>query len=114
MRKSSVRETLGQSNQEIQSFLNSLRTFWRRSQVQRQITHHLEDIQGRNERDWGYPGALQDILFTASYRHTHYKQSLSIKCVCVDCHSGQDPVCELVLKSDCQQLGCAGLSIQRR
>ncbi|CRG85878.1 hypothetical protein PISL3812_02882 [Talaromyces islandicus] len=86
VRKSGVKDTFGQPNQEIRSLLNSLRTSRKRSQIQRHIMNHLKD-QGRNERDWCYPGVSQDRF--------------------------QDPVCELALKSDCRQLGCAEQLIQR-
>lgn len=105
VRKSGVKETFGQPNQEIRSFLNSLRTSRKRTQIQQQIVEHLKDFQGYNERDWSYPGVLQDILFPASYRHRHYEQDPVVECVCITCHSSQ---------SDCQRLGCAEQSIQRR
>jgi nucleoside phosphorylase len=114
VRKSGVKETLGQPNQEIRSFLNSLRTSRKQTQIQQQITNHLRDLQGRNERYWSYPGVLQDILFPASYRHRHYEQGSSVECACIHCYSSQDPVCETALKNDCQGLGCAGKVIQRR
>jgi nucleoside phosphorylase len=114
VRKSGVKETLGQPNQEIRSFLNGLRTSRRQAHVQQQIARYLEDIQGRDERHWSYPGAPQDILFPATYRHRHYEPGPGMECACFDCHSSQDSVCELALKSDCQRLGCAGQSIQRR
>ncbi|CRG92827.1 hypothetical protein PISL3812_09898 [Talaromyces islandicus] len=114
VRKSGVKETLGQPKQEIRSFLNSLRTFRKRTQIQQQIMEHLKDLQRHNERDWSYPGVSQDILFPASYRHRHYEQDPRVECACIDYHSNKDPVCELALKSDCQRLGCAGRSIQRR
>ncbi|KAH8698443.1 putative kinesin [Talaromyces proteolyticus] len=113
VRKSGVKETLGQPSQDIRSFLNSLQSSRRRTQIQRQIACHLKDFRGREERDWTYPGVSRDILFAASYRHKHYKQCPGVECICIDCHSIQDPVCELALRSDCQGLGCAGQSIQR-
>jgi nucleoside phosphorylase len=116
IRKRGVKETLGQPNQEIRSFLNSLQTLQRQTHIQQQTTQYLKDIQGHNERDWSYPGVLQDILFAASHRHKHYQQDPVIECLCIDCHYMHDPVCELALNSDCQKLGCTGLpgvSIQR-
>jgi nucleoside phosphorylase len=114
VRKSGIKETLGQPNQEIRSFLNDLRTSQRQAHVQQQIAHYLEDVQGHDERKWSYPGIPQDILFPATYRHRHYEPGPSVECACFGCHSSQDPVCELALNSDCQQLGCGGQSIQRR
>ncbi|CRG88498.1 hypothetical protein PISL3812_05529 [Talaromyces islandicus] len=93
VRKSGIKETLGQPNQEIRSFLNGLRTSRRQAHVQQQIAHYLEDIRGRDERHWSYPGVPQDtILFPATYRHRHYEPSPGVECACLDCHSSQDPV----------------------
>lgn len=57
-----------------------------------------------------YPGATQDVLFDASYRHKHYEQHSNKEDICF---SGQELVCMQASASDCQQLGCAGQTLLR-
>ncbi|EED13534.1 kinesin, putative [Talaromyces stipitatus ATCC 10500] len=112
-RKSSNKEALGSPNQQIQSFLNRLRTRRMKDQVQRQTAQYLKILQEMEGNEWNYPGVSQDRLFRASYRHKHYKQQYTIECICADCHSSSDPVCEQALKGDCKKVGCGGEVIQR-
>lgn len=113
-RKKVVMETPGSPNREIRSFLNFLRTLKMRDQVQRQSTQYLKMLQEMKENHWNYPGVLQDRLFEATYRHKHYKQQSVAECICADCHSSFDPVCQQALKSDCGTVGCAGDLVPRR
>ncbi|KAI7970683.1 hypothetical protein EIK77_003083 [Talaromyces pinophilus] len=113
-RKSGVKETLGSPNQEIQSFLNRLRTRRMREQLQRHTAQYLQILQEMEDSEWRYPGVSNDTLFEASYRHKHYQQQSPIECICVGCRSTFDPVCEQALKSDCKKIGCAGHLVQRR
>lgn len=113
-RKSGVKETLTTPSQEIQSFLNRLRTRRMKDQIQRQTTQYLQILQEMEGNEWNYPGTLHDSLFKASYRHKHYKQQSATECVCAHCHSNSDPVCQQALKGDCKSIGCAGDLIPRR
>ena len=56
---------------------------------------------------------MYDVLFEASYRHKHYQQDQVSRCVCSRCRFSNDPVCEEVLKKDCNSLGCTGKLVQR-
>jgi nucleoside phosphorylase len=112
-RRSDVKETLGQSNQEIRALLNHLRTHRTRNRVQEQISQHLEYIREHKGSDWNYPGTTHDVLFEASYCHKHYQPSSVAKCICTDCKSSQDSVCEQALRSDCKAIGCTGELVQR-
>jgi nucleoside phosphorylase len=112
-RKSGVRETLGSPNQAIQSFLNRLRSRRTRNQVQRYTIQYLQSLQEMEDNRWSYPGVSHDTLFEASYCHKHYKQQSVIGCICKDCHSTSDPVCDQALKSDCKKVGCVGQLVQR-
>ncbi|KAI7977259.1 hypothetical protein EIK77_008170 [Talaromyces pinophilus] len=113
-RKSGVKETLGPPNQEIQAFLNRLRTRRLKNQVQQSAAQYLQTLQETNGTVWSYPGISNDILFEASYRHKHYQRKPPTDCLCVRCRPTFDAVCEQALKCDCTQLGCAGHLIQRR
>ncbi|KAF3390061.1 hypothetical protein DPV78_011783 [Talaromyces pinophilus] len=112
-RKSGVKETLGSPNQEIQSFLNRLRTRRMRNKVQRHTAQYLQILQGMEDNEWSYLGVSHDTLFEASYRHKHYQQQSAIECICIGCCSTYDPVCEQALKSDCKKIGCAGHLLPR-
>jgi nucleoside phosphorylase len=112
--KRDVKNTFGQPNQEIRSFLARLRTRRIRVQVQKQISQHLEYLQEHGGSEWHYPGTAHDTLFEASYRHKHYQQDSVTNCACMNCQSSLDPVCEQALRSDCNELGCAGELVQRR
>ncbi|QGA15967.1 hypothetical protein EYB26_003634 [Talaromyces marneffei] len=113
-RKKGVTEAAGLPNREIRSFLNFLRTLQMRDQVQRQTTQYLKMLQEMKGNQWNYPGVFHDRLFEASYRHKHYKQQSVAECICADCHSSFDPVCQQALKSDCATVGCAGDLVPRR
>jgi nucleoside phosphorylase len=113
-RKSGVKETLGPPNQEIQAFLNRLRTRRLKNQVQKSAAQYLQTLQETNGTVWSYPGISYDMLFEASYRHKHYQRKPPIDCICVRCRLTFDAVCEQALKSDCTQLGCTGHLVQRR
>jgi nucleoside phosphorylase len=89
-RKSDIKETLGQPNQEIRSFLNGIRTRRMRVKVQNQISDHLKYVEDLEGSEWNYPGATHDVLFESSYRHKHYQQSSVTECICTCCQSSQD------------------------
>ncbi|EED22016.1 conserved hypothetical protein [Talaromyces stipitatus ATCC 10500] len=112
-RKSGVKEALTSPSQEIQSFLNRLRTRRMKDQVQRQTAQFLRILQEMEGNEWNYPGVLQDTLFEASYRHKHYKQQSTAECICADCHSSFNPVCQQALNGECKNIGCTGDLVQR-
>ncbi|PCG92028.1 Hypothetical protein PENO1_090830 [Penicillium occitanis (nom. inval.)] len=113
-RKEGIMEAPASPNREIRSFLNFLRTLQMRDLVQRQTMDYLKILQEMKGNQWKYPGILQDRLFEASYRHKHYNQKSLAECICADCHSSFDPVCQQALKSDCGTIGCAGDLVLRR
>lgn len=84
-----------------------------RNQVQGHTAQYLQILQGMEDNEWSYPSVLYDTLFEASYRHKHYQQQSAIECICIECCSTYDPVCEQALKSDCKKIGCAGHLVQR-
>jgi hypothetical protein len=74
---------------------------------------YLKDLQKHVDGKWQYPGITQDRLFKASYRHKHYHQAPAAPCICADCQSSGDPVCDEAFENDCSTVGCAGGLVQR-
>lgn len=114
-RKSGVKDTLGRPDQDIRTLIASLRTHSGRSELQQQIFQHLRSLQSQpGGEQWQYPGAAQDVLFNASYRHKHYKRDSGTTCICFRCKEASHPVCDEAIKQDCASLGCAGTPVYRR
>jgi nucleoside phosphorylase len=111
--KSRPKETLRGANRDIQSLLSGLKTLRMHNQLQDEVMKYLQYLQRDVNSQWLYPGAAQDRLFDASYRHKHHRPAMATACRCVDCHSSQDPVCDEVFEIDCNMLGCVGGSILR-
>ncbi|KKA24369.1 hypothetical protein T310_1554, partial [Rasamsonia emersonii CBS 393.64] len=112
-RKSGIKETLGRPNRDIRTFLSGLKTRRMHNQLQEELLKCLQDLQKHLDGKWRYPGATQDRLFEASYRHKHYHQVPVAACICADCQSSRDPVCDEALENDCSKLRCMGGLIQR-
>ncbi|KAI9933659.1 hypothetical protein MW887_008132 [Aspergillus wentii] len=111
-RKTDVKSTLGRPTREIRNLLASLKTRSGRNELQRQTLQHLITLQSLPENEWEYPGAAQDVLFEASYRHKHYQRDRDT-CICLNCNASSDPVCEEALKKDCAILNCSGKPVYR-
>lgn len=50
-----------------------------------------------------YPGTAENKLFELTYRHKHHQ---SASCICRNCHTDSDPVCDEALKASCLETGC--------
>lgn len=111
-RKGAPKDILGRSNRDIRTLLSILQTHRMQNQFQEMLLDNINALEGESGR-WKYPGASQDRLFEASYRHKHHYQQSDISCICATCQSSQDPVCSEVLRSDCDKLGCEGGLIPR-
>jgi nucleoside phosphorylase len=112
-RKGAIKEILGPSNRSIRTLLSGLMTHSMHNQLQDQLLNNLQQLQRDPTRRWQYPGEAQDQLFNASYRHKHYPQVSVPSCICVDCQSSHDPVCDEAFESDCNRLGCMGELVPR-
>ncbi|KAJ0417809.1 hypothetical protein BJY00DRAFT_315600 [Aspergillus carlsbadensis] len=111
--KSDVTETLGRPNLEIRAFLAALGGRGTRNELQERTRQHLAILQTRPDKGWQHPGTLNDVLFEPNFRHKHYSERSDARCLCDDCHSSGDPVCEAALQGDCKSLGCTGATINR-
>ncbi|KAL3481702.1 hypothetical protein BJX99DRAFT_243416 [Aspergillus californicus] len=112
--KSDVQDTLGRPNQEIRAFLAALGGRKTRTELQERTHQHLQTLQKQSDNPWHHPGTMYDTLFESSYRHKHYNQDTSNSCICSECRSGDDNVCDQALKGDCDSLGCAGKMVPRQ
>ncbi|KAI0901657.1 purine and uridine phosphorylase [Annulohypoxylon nitens] len=111
--KDTIKDNLGRPNKEIRALLSKLEIPRQLMNLERETSRHLEILQGKlgNLKKFQYPGAEQDILFEASYRHKHHRK---FECeICDRCESKTDPVCERAQESSCQDLGCEGYLVCR-
>ncbi|KAH8703639.1 hypothetical protein BGW36DRAFT_89419 [Talaromyces proteolyticus] len=101
------------NDRNLKSFIANLKTKKIRNKLQDDISSHLSYLHSV-ESDWAYPGSSQDILFEASYKHSHRKAGGDILSPCTLCDSDeQSSVCQDASVADCDQLGCDGELVQR-
>jgi nucleoside phosphorylase len=112
-RKGVVKETLSGPNRDMRSFLSALKTHMSHDQLQDKLLDHLQDLQKHPDSRWKYPGTAEDQLFQTSYRHKHHHPPPDVSCICMDCYSSLDRVCDKALENDCGKLGCMEGLIQR-
>lgn len=108
-----VKETLGPSNRDLQAIFSSLKTSKMHNQLLGDLLKHVQGFQHHPEGRWQYPGISQDQLFEPSYRHKHYLLHPDAACLCMNCRTSADPVCDKALEDDCRKLGCIGGLIPR-
>jgi len=104
--KDTVDDNLGRPNKDIRSLIASFETELGRERLQRMASQYLKDLQStaarkRRRCNYQYPGAAEDKLFAATYRHRHRApQSCSI------CDSKTDGFCEEAARTSCAELNC--------
>lgn len=110
--RDNVGDALGRPPKKLRNLLAIFETVIGRGRLERTIATYLQEIQKKSaggkhpsEAKYQYPGALQDKLFQASYRHKHY---LSPHCICKEGHEGElsMSVCEESRQLSCKELGC--------
>lgn len=109
--KDTTEDSLGRPDKNIRSLVTVLETARERERVEKRAAVLLQQIQDsaakkprRLKADtYQYPGAANDRLFEANYRHKHYS---SPQCLCAHCHEYSDPVCEESRLLTCNVLGC--------
>jgi nucleoside phosphorylase len=67
--KDTLQEALSRPNTEIRALLAKLRGLHEREMLQGKIAGYMDVLRGRPELAAVYPGAAQDRLFEATYRH---------------------------------------------
>jgi nucleoside phosphorylase len=67
--KDTLLDTLGRPNTEIRALLAKLRGLRGRKMLQSKMAGYMDVLRGEPELAAAYPGAAQDRLFEATYRH---------------------------------------------
>ncbi|UKZ79399.1 hypothetical protein TrVFT333_007152 [Trichoderma virens FT-333] len=117
--RDTTEDSLGRPNKNIRTLVTILETDLAQERLERRAAVLLEQIQNsqigerrRKADSYRYPGAANDKLFEASYRHKHH---LLPQCLCALCHEGWDPVCDESRNLPCAVLGCDdGYVVQRQ
>lgn len=84
--------------------------------LQRRTAYFLKQLQanavGRKRQGrYSYPETAEDKLFKPVYRHKHH---MPCACICRDCNSIFDPVCDEAVDSSCKDLGCDNIYLEPR
>ncbi|KAF3921511.1 hypothetical protein AA313_de0200352 [Arthrobotrys entomopaga] len=106
--KENLEKYISKPDHSIQSQLCMLETENLRDFIEKKTATHLKDLQvkaagKRRGEKYQYPGATEDKLFKANYRHQH-RGSQDSKCKL--CNDGNDSICDEALSSSCQELNC--------
>jgi nucleoside phosphorylase len=105
VRKDTLQDNLGRSNTEIRAYLAKKRGWRGRSQLRYNASVYLAELcQKEGLEQSKYPGAAEDKLYEATYRHKHHDVMTCTICAC--CEKNEDPVCNVALESSCVELGC--------
>ncbi|KAL7929524.1 nucleoside phosphorylase domain-containing protein [Trichoderma chlorosporum] len=94
--KNTVNESPGRPNKDIRSLIASIETEHGRERLEEKTQHYLKDLQKA-----AYPGAAEDKLFAATYRHTHRERRL-----CSLCNDETDSFCEEATRASCIEINC--------
>jgi nucleoside phosphorylase len=104
--KDTVDDNLGRPNKDIRGLIASFETEFGRERLRRKAGEYLKDLQSaavqkRRRYTYQYPGAAEDKLFAAAYRHKHRApQSCGI------CEAETDDCCERAARTSCTELNC--------
>ncbi|KAJ3454680.1 hypothetical protein MRS44_013280 [Fusarium solani] len=108
VRKNTVEDNLGRPNKDARNLVATFETDRGLDRLEQRTADFLRQLQAsvaqtRRRGKYDYPGRAEDKLFEPTYRHKHH---LSPTCICRDCFSDFDPVCDEALSSSCASLGC--------
>ncbi|EXJ69000.1 uncharacterized protein A1O5_07935 [Cladophialophora psammophila CBS 110553] len=104
--KEDIRDTLGRPSPEIRAIQAKLRTSRYKQKMQNNMTTFLQEIQ-RKRPEIKYRGQENDILYHSSYIHRHPPGT------CDECKR-EGEICELALKTECEDLGCDSIMRVKR
>lgn len=105
VRKDTLQDNLGRPNPEIRAFLAKLSGSRGRAMLRARTSLYLEELCEKDGfHNSSYPGAENDKLYRATYRHKH--QDPNVPCICANCHGPYDDVCAVALEASCEELGC--------
>jgi nucleoside phosphorylase len=108
IRKNTIEDNLSRPNKDIRSLLATFETDRGLDRLEQRTTHFLRQLQANvaqtgRQGKYDYPGTAEDKLFEPTYRHKHH---VLPTCICRDCFSDLDPVCDEALSSSCADIGC--------
>ncbi|PTB80571.1 purine and uridine phosphorylase [Trichoderma longibrachiatum ATCC 18648] len=105
VRKDTLQDNLGRPNPEIRAFLAKLSGSRGRTVLRAKTSLYLEELCEKDGfQKSSYPGAENDKLYRATYRHKH--QDSDAPCICANCRGPGDDVCAVALEAPCEELGC--------
>lgn len=104
--KDTADDNLGRPNKAIRSLIAGCETELGRERLQEKAGQYLKDLQSaaarkRRQCSYRYPGAAEDRLFAATYRHTHRAPRS-----CRFCDGETDGFCEEAARASCAELDC--------
>ncbi|KAH8880200.1 purine and uridine phosphorylase [Thozetella sp. PMI_491] len=104
--KDTIEDALGRPNKDIRSLIATLETQRERRRLAQTVRGYLKDLQNaavreEHEHNYRYPGAVEDKLFAAGYRHKHQAPSS-----CSFCGGETDSFCPEAARAPCNELGC--------
>ncbi|RSL39016.1 hypothetical protein CEP53_014386 [Fusarium sp. AF-6] len=105
---STVDENIGRANKDFRNLVTIFKTDRDRGRLEKRTAYLLQQLQAKAAQagrrgKYDYPGAVEDKLFQSAYRHKYH---ISPRCICCNCTSDTDPVCDEALGSLCADLGC--------
>jgi nucleoside phosphorylase len=108
IRKDTLEDNLGRLNKDVRNLITTFQTDRGIDWLEKRAVYVLQQLQAKvaqtkRRKKYDYPGVSSDKLFESTYRHKHH---VSLDCICGDCFSDVDPVCEVALGSSCADLGC--------
>lgn len=105
--KNKIANSLGRGNDDVRNLVNICETDNGRHGLERRVADFIREIQKRvpskYQGKYDYPGFTKDKLFEQTYRHKHHAFP---SCICRDCTTDSDPVCETAVISLCADVGC--------
>ncbi|KAI6778255.1 uncharacterized protein J7T54_004162, partial [Emericellopsis cladophorae] len=118
VRKDTADTNLNQPTRDIRSLLLLLETDRGMDLLEGQTAGYLQELQAKAAKSrrlpkdrYRYPGSDRDRLFEPAYRHRH---RTAMSCICRDCGSDSEPVCEEAMRLTCETLGCETSHLVRR
>ncbi|KAE8414542.1 nucleoside phosphorylase domain-containing protein [Aspergillus pseudocaelatus] len=100
--KGNIQDLPIRPNRDIRAVIFSLKLRETRRELEKGLSHNLRSLQAQSPT-WQHPRTEHDVLFEASYHHRHYQNDTT--CVCADCPSSSDLVCEMALLKDFVHIG---------
>jgi nucleoside phosphorylase len=113
--KDTVSDSLGRPNKDVRTLIASFETERGRRLLRQKAGQFLKDLQNTATREmhrcnYQYPGAVEDKLFAATYRHRHRGP---LTC---NCDGAIDSFCDEAARTFCAELHCdeAQLVLRKR